>query len=97
MGSILKIQNNINHQIIYKILKRKLWKYATSKFSDSALKEMILFINQSRKLDENDVINIKLDLKANLLTRNEIAKKYKVHKDTISNIFTGRTWSNVKI
>ncbi|MFA7506997.1 MAG: hypothetical protein WCZ11_02040 [Bacilli bacterium] len=55
---------------------------------------MILIINQSKKLTDEMVINIKIDLK-NGISRIEIAKKYSIHRDTVSNIYTGRIWSQI--
>jgi len=89
-------ENEPWNQIIYKILNRKLWKIATANYSDVELHNMILMINQSRKLSIEDVKNIKLDLKNNI-PRTTIAKTYNIHIDTVSNIYTGKTWSYVTI
>lgn len=48
-------------------------------------------------LTDKDVIEIKIDLKERVLTQRQIAKKFGVVRQTISDIKRGKTWKNINI
>lgn len=50
-----------------------------------------------QKLTQDIVAKIIIDLKENILTQFEIAEKYSLHFNTISQINTGKTWINKKL
>lgn len=49
------------------------------------------------KLTEKEVMEIKVKIKAGILTQDAIAKQYNVHQSHISDIKRGKRWSEVKI
>lgn len=51
----------------------------------------------SSKLTESEVREIKLLLKDGKMTQNEIAEIYGVKRVTITNIKTGKSWSNIEV
>jgi predicted XRE-type DNA-binding protein len=53
--------------------------------------------NSNHKLTEEQIIKIKLLLKEEQLTQQEIADMFGVNRITISDIKTGRTWNYIKI
>lgn len=58
--------------------------------------DIIMYKNNIHKLTEQEVIEIKKLLKENKLKQSEIAKKFGIAQQTVSNIKLGNLWSKVK-
>lgn len=52
--------------------------------------------NPNHTLKNNDIIEIRIDLKEGILTQREIAKRFNVSQRTIWSIEHGKMWSNVE-
>lgn len=86
---ILAKQYNVSVDAIDDIISGKNWSHVRP--------DLILLKNTTTKLTENDVIEIKKLLKENKLKQWEIANKYNVIQQTISNINRNKIWSHIKI
>jgi len=89
---------NISHNPIHDILNGKSWKNITKQYSQKQLKQFKLKIRgyYAKKLEEQTVILIKIDLKNNI-KRSILSNKYNVSRSTIDHIAQGRTWKHIII
>jgi group I intron endonuclease len=84
---ILAKKYNVSVDVIDDILSGLNWGYVRS--------DIIMYKNNIYKLTENDVIEIKKLLNEKKLTQLEIATKYNVIQQTISDIKLGKLWSKI--
>lgn len=80
---------NVDISTIDGILSEDTWKHVTI--------SGVMYKNNIHKLTENDVIEIKKLLQNNKLSQKQIAEKFGVIQQTISNIKRGVIWSHIII